>query len=83
MSPKNCGVLQFLKEVTFLRILVLCSSRKGCFLCGPDGLVGLVREIVMSVTSVGRSHPKMSDIVLPFPLCTQSCQKMSKCEDFY
>ncbi len=28
MSPENCGVFQFLKEVTFRRILTFCSSRE-------------------------------------------------------
>ncbi len=64
---KNSGVLQIVGRVTFL--------------C--DGLVGLVREIVMSVTSVGRSHHRMSDIGLPFPhLCIISSKKCQKVKIF-
>ncbi len=33
MSPGNQGVFQFLKELTFRRIMTFWSSWEGCLLC--------------------------------------------------
>ena len=56
MSPGNFGVFQLLKEVTFRRILVFCSSRKWGhlesalgLLMSCDWLVGLVRKVIQSL----------------------------------
>jgi len=68
-----------LNERAILRLLDhKVTPKSGCFSAlGRDGF--------LNTSAIGRrSHPKISDIVLPFPLFTQSCKKYGEsCEDFY